>query len=430
MKTIIFLGTSLVGAQYLAEAVQPLGLRPVFLLKLGDYGSEPKQAISLCEHYEADVNSLADLERAIDEHNLTKNAVAITSLLDETLHHACELARKYHLIGPDQALQNLVDKSYVQDLIPEYCPPCLKFSFATTTDDDLQNFFKQHAAQAFLLKPGVSSGAVGITAIDDSATVATIKDLITHANIVESTQQQWLIQPRLSGRLYSLEGYVKNTQPTFLGFSKRTRIALSEVACEFPVDAELSVVAREHCQEIIKTLVMRANYGNGYFHCEFIIDDAGVYLIDSNMGRPIGGPVVQQLALYYQKQPAAIYNHVFDLGLFAAKHSQDFHYSAACSPRATFSILYALPMAAVVQNVVIPTTLRAQHTLLASADKSLPAVGTNDGVWVGFLAGWKDDVVQEIERIVINTDHGPVKPCYALDECIPISPNKASLARG
>ncbi len=418
MRAILFLGTSLVGAQYVREAIEPLGFRPIFLLKVGEYSGIPRRAIEACEHHEADVNSLEDILRAISEHGFMKDVVAITSLLDETLPNACAIAQQFKIIGPDPKLAELTDKAKVQSIIPEFSPPNLTFSAGKFTEDHLKQFLANcSAVDEFMLKPGISSGAVGTLVLNRSSiTIEQIKRLITESKIDgATTYQNWVLQPRIMGRLHSLEGYVKDGQASFLGFSRRVRKALTESVNEFPVDGEIPQELRDRCRQAVIELINRSGYRNGYFHCEFIITADSAYLIDGNMGRVAGAAIVQQIALVYGKNPADIYRHVFDLGLFGGIHTNDFSYHKV-NNEPTLSINYCLKEDAVVLSIAAPAGITCHHTQIADNGKAIPAAGESDSAWVGFLAGFRTKVLEEISRFIIQTDKGPVSPFFILSE--------------
>jgi len=418
MKAILFLGTSLFGAKYLPNAAKALGLRPIFLLKINDYSGMPREAIAACEHYEADVNSLKDIHRAIQENNFMDDVVAITSLLDETLQNACAIAKQFKIAGPDSALVQLTDKALVSKIIAEFCPPKLEINLSDFTKEHLKYFLDTQATyQQFILKPGISSGAVGITIINKPTSVDQIKQIICDTHIENAEQQNWLLQPRITGSLYSLEGYVKSGQVHYLGFSKRARKELTEVVNEFPADDDLPDHLQQQCRAAIQTLVDRAGYKNGYFHCEFIINvNAGIsYLIDGNMGRIAGGAIVQQLALVYKKNPIDIYQHVIDLSVFNGQNTDEFSYSLR-SKEKTLLIYYCLAEAATILNITAPKEMTCTHVQVAGNGKEMPGVGISDSAWVGFVAGFKEKVLEEVQKIIINTNKGSASPYYTLVE--------------
>lgn len=416
MKAILFLGTSLVGAQYTADAVKKLGYNSIFLLNIDEYSGDPRLAIGRCEHYKADVHSLFDILRAIDENHLVDKVIAVTSLLDETLHNACAVAKKLGIHGPDVTLSQLVNKATVINMIPEFSPPSLKVSLSNLSENQLNNFINQNISfHEFIIKPGISSGAVGIAILSQSFMIHDIKKIISKSTIENAVSQPWIIQPRIIGTLYSLEGYVKNGQLYFIGFSKRIRKGLTELASEFPVDDQIPQHLQQRCMHAITTLIQRSGYLNGYFHCEFIITPDSSYLIDANMGRIAGCAITQQIALAYGKNPVEIYTHIFDLGLFKGANTQDFKYKRA-TDKMTLNINYCLLEPAIVFDIAIPNDMVSYHTSVIANNKEATEAGINDCAWVGILAGFKENVLVEIKKIRIHTNKGVFRPFYALSE--------------
>lgn len=414
MKAILFLGTSLVGAQYTAESIKALGYYPVFLVKITDYSGDARRALKKSEYYEADVNSLADVRRAIKEHQLQSKIVAVTSLLDETLHIACQIAKECNILGPDPALASLIDKTKVQTLIPEFSPPSLRLKLSEIDDYVIQSFFTENKKfKEFFLKPAISSGAVGVVVLKQSSSTIDIIQAIKQSFMEDALSLEWIFQPCISGTLFSLEGYVQDNQTVFLGFSKRFRYKLTEVSNIFPVsDVTIPAYAQQQCCKAIEALVQRSKYMNGYFHCEFILDRNNTpYLIDSNMGRIAGAAIVPQLALSYGLETVEIYKHVFDLGLFKGIHTKGFRYGK-CSKEPTMSIYYCVPEEAKILQISLPTNAKCFHYLLADNGVKRAAAGTSDSVWVGFIAGFKQQALEEIQNITIHTDKGDITPFY------------------
>lgn len=474
MKAILLLGTSLVGAKYLDAALKKMGYKAIFLLNIEEYSGEPKRAIACSEYYSANVNSLEDIFRAIKENNLMdpkrlEPVVAITSLLDETLYNACMVAEYYGIQGPDPALKALTDKAKVHTLIPEFSPPSLilcskqlsfwcsaseagkgvyteymteadaacnktenssaksihssEFSHPIIDNKKIEHFLEtQVTTKQLVLKPVISSGAVGIHLLDKKimpSISALVNSIADHMRYFKA--DLWVLQPRLSGRLYSLEGYVKNSEVFFIGFAKRARKELTEIANEFPVDADLPITLRNQCKKIVETLIERSHYLNGYFHCEFLIDESSstVYFIDSNAGRIAGDTFIERCALFHSIETEDILQHVIDLGVLKNLHKPNFHYSRSSlvgEAYRTFSLDYCLEKSDQVFDVTLPKEMKSFHTQLTDAGKTVPAAGSSDSAWVGFLAGWKKDVLTDIQLILINTPNGLVKPFYILDE--------------
>ncbi|PHQ80930.1 MAG: hypothetical protein COB66_03560 [Coxiella sp. (in: Bacteria)] len=404
MQAILFLGSSQVGAQYTAKAAELLGYRAIFFAKLDDYQGAPRRAIAACEYYEVSTLNLEAIDRAIVQYDLVDQVVGITSLLDETLHLACAIAQKYSFKGPDPALVQLVDKTQVNALIPEFCPPSITLQKSNLDNDTLQQFFEDQKAYAhFILKPGISSGGVGNHVVEYGITAEALHDLMATAPSACDFVVDWTLQPCVAGELYSLEGYVTDGALTFLGCSQRLRHKMKEVGNEFPVDARLSTEIQAHCKQAVTQLVERAQYQNGYFHCEFLIEGAKAYFIDANMGRIAGGSIVEQIALSYESTPDQLLAHVFDLGLFQSAFSQSFRYGSR-SMDAMLSIKLTLSDDYDIKQINFPAHSSC-HTI-----KLYPSPLSN----IAIITGKACAVLLAVKEVRVQTQHGVIKPHYCL----------------
>ena len=417
-QAIIFLGTSLTGALYIREACNKLGFNAVFLLHLNDYSGDPKRAIEASEYYEANVNSVESIIQAIDQNQLMHKyeIVGITSFLDETFQTVLEISNHYGIVGPDPVLAQLTDKTFVRNLIPEFSPQSMIFDSLTTSESQLIEFFSKSGTEEYILKPGVSSGAVGMTVLTKKTSVNDIQKIINNASLENFGQQHWMLQPRILGRLCSLEGYVKNCEVHFLGFSRRIRKDLTEIGSEYRVTSEIPIVLQRHCEEAVKTLVKRSNYSHGYFHCEFIVNDANAFLIDSNMGRFSGGASAQQLARFYNIEAVDIIKHIIDISLFSGKNTEEFYYVESVLQQQTLQINYCVEKSSVILGVELPDDMTSFHMQLVDEGKSMLGVGVSDCSWVGFISGFRGEVLNDISRITIKTNQGSVSPYYLLEE--------------
>lgn len=420
MKAILFLGSSLIGAQYMRESMALLDAKPIFLIDINDYSADPRAAIEAEEYYDANINSTADVIRTIDDNMLLKkyDVIGITSFLDEVFQVVLEVAKKLNIQGPDQSLKILTDKSKVQEIIPEFSPACYRFTASTLSTEELEKFISKFKEEKeFVLKPGISAGAVGICVVNNNVSKLEILKRIEVENLDPEVEQSWLLQQRVAGRLYSLEGYVKKGEVSFIGFASRVRKQLTELVNEYPADQDISIVIQEQCKLAVSTLVARSNYRFGYFHCEFIIGEENCYLIDANMGRLHGGAFVQYLALYHKLEPEKILQHVVDLGLFKGKHTENFNYTTHdAGKERTIAINYCVKEEGVIDDIITPNDFKSFHTRLISNGKSVLAVGKSDCSWVGFIAGFKEQVLADIERIVVKINGKSVVPFYTFEE--------------
>lgn len=413
MKAILLLGTSSSGAIFAEEALALLDLRPIYLLDEAAYSGEPLSAIKECEHYSTNVFDIRDIQRVIEKNELDKKAIAITTLLDELLPNALEIAEMYNLKGPDASLKKLSKKSFLYKLIPEYSPPSLIFCPESISLNEINNFLeKTNTHPGYLLKPEISSGGVGIHAFNTTPSASEILNLIIkQSDTTPLKQQSWILQPTLAGELISLEGYVQNGDCHFMGYSKRTRFKLTETTNSYPCDKFIPQTTRLKCEEALRTLVERSAYHSGYFHCEFILKEKKVYLIDANMGRVGGGPLIIQLGLAYNTNPAMILAHVFDLGVFTGTRLKN-PPSLAGSPKETLGICYCIKNDAKILGLRLPSLNGLFHIQLANKGNPAVAAGKSDSAWVGFLAGETESTLKAINEIIISTSDGEQKPFY------------------
>ena len=196
---------------------------------------------------------------------------------------ARRLAEKFNVPGPDQAILRLTDKKLFSQLIPNH-PKTLYFSMNAIPLKEIHHMIDLHGA--VVVKPSRGSGALGTIKLQEKLSETEICTLLVRAGLNNLGDFEWLVQAYITGELYSLEGYCIEGKPAFLGFTGRSRIAMTETACHFPrnndplIQKNASLMFKE-----INTLIERSTFKNGYFHCEFLVNDSGAYLIDANFGR-------------------------------------------------------------------------------------------------------------------------------------------------
>ncbi len=112
---------------------------------------------------------------------------------------------------------------------------------------------------------------------------------------------------------------------------------------------------------------------------------------------------------------------MIDLGVLKNSHKSEFAYfrsSLVGEEERTFGLAYCIEKSAQVFDVKLPEEMKSVHTQIADFGKVVPAAGSSDSAWTGFLSGWKKDVLTDIQKIFIETNIGLVKPFYILDEKI------------
>jgi hypothetical protein len=410
-KKIIIVGTSWVIAKYLDQAITSLGFKPVFLVNIDFYSTEIAEIIKQSEWYHVDINSYETVERFLEEHRDQIGEIgAITSLADSKLVTARKLADKFNVAGPDKGVLELSDKNLVCQMIAEYSPKTISFFMNQIPLQDIHQMIDQHGA--VVIKPTKGSGALGTFALTEKLTPSDIRARIADAGIENADAFEWLAQAQITGTLYSLEGYCIEGTPTFLGFTRRSRVDFSEMVCHFPSDHDALIQKTSSMiYEGIHALISRSQFKNGYFHCEFLVTETGAYLIDANFGRIGGGAIIEQLAHSFKTTPDHIARHVLDIGLFGGKYSPRDVYQS--NPRPSWCLLYGMSEAGRVRKV--HAVSNPFHTVIPKTDALVPAIGTNFYAVVGMIAGDPEQVLEEVKSTRIETEKGEVPAFYFVD---------------
>jgi hypothetical protein len=410
MRKIVILGVSKVGAKYLPESLRAIGYDPVFVFNPSAYAEESLASLATCRCYPVDVGDRrAVLRLFAGQPEIIRDTWAITGGYDELFPLIRELATVHGVPGIDPVLAALASKHAVARLVPEYCPPTVRFTAAQWAGTDPQVIAP--GADGFYVKPDTQAGGRGATALPASAGPRDVRDAIA-ASGLPAGDSRWVLQPAIAGELISLEGYVADGRIRFLGFSLRGRIGGTETSNLFPADDHLDAVVRTRCQAAVTALAERAGVRGGYFHSEFLIGAEHSYLLDANMGRVGGGSIVEQIAMAHGLWPGDILNHMLTLGLPGAGVSQQPEYLPDGEAQATMSISYGLDEDGVVEMVRPRPGGRCVHTPVIAKGGRVAAVGVDDTAWVGILTGLRDDAMAEIGDLVIETGRGPRRPAY------------------
>lgn len=419
MQKIIFLGATPVSAKYLPDAIKKLGFEPIFIFNMQKSPAQIQEALKneICFH--ANPDNFDDIEKVILKHpTLLTKVIGATSFSDVKIQNACRLAEKLRIKGPDHALLNLIDKHQMQQMVPDLFPITIKFKGNHIPHKELKELLTQRNEEV-ILKPAISYDAIGILIINH-LNISDVERLISESEIDNPQQQTWIAQPRIKGFLYSIEGFVSNGDIHFLGFSKRARVNLTEVANYFPVDNQLSKTLQQKCKTGICELFKKSNFKNGYFHTEFIIKDENCYLIDANLGRIAGGAISEQIAFSFNKTPVELYSHIIDVGLFGNSFLGDKFYLTDVKPRPSLAIHYGLSLEQTFIHLTLPQEKNCFHSQFASSKAIISAIGENDHSIIGSIVGSPENVKEEVKKIQINTINGDYLPFYILDEEINI----------
>lgn len=415
-QKIIIVGTSWVIAKYAEKAISALGYKLVFLLDVNWYCPEIADVIRQSEHYSLDISSYEKVEKFLEENQVAIGPIAgITSFADSKLITAYRLAKKFGVAGPDPAILLLADKGSVAQMIPEFSPQSLTFQTEKIPLSQIHAAINQYGA--VVIKPTKGSGALG---------AFTVNELLSETLIIEQMGKsleknpkgiEWIAQPYVQGTLYSLEGYCEGGQPVYLGLSRRSRIKMTEIGNHFPADSDPLIQKNSKMlYQGIESLIKRSKFQDGYFHCEFIVNDSGAYPIDANFGRIGGGAILEQLAYSFETTSEAIIEHLVSVSLLGKKTPSPF--SLKLSPKASLFICYGIQNGGVLENIFLPPKMKSVHTTIAKTGTYIPPVGTNDYSWVGLIAGDPETVLHEVNDIRLEVDGVLLSPYFNREEVV------------
>lgn len=413
-QKIIVVGTSWVLAKYAENAISALGYKLVFLVDIDWYCPEIADAIRKSEYYSLDISSYETVEKFLEKNQGAIGPIAaITSFADSKLVTAHRLAKKFGVAGPDPAILLLADKGSVAEMIPEFSPKSLSFRTEKIPLSQIHATINQYGA--VIIKPTKGTGALGAFPIRELLSESAIVELMEKALGKSPAGIEWIAQPYIAGTLYSLEGYCKGGQPCYLGFTRRSRIEMTEIADHFPSDD--NPLIRKHSKKLyggIESLIKRSKFQNGYFHCEFLVNNSGAYLIDANFGRIGGGSILEQLAYSFETTPQAIIGHLVSISLLDKKTSSP--YLSHPNPKPCLSISYGIQKGGVLKNIFFPKDMKSFHTTIAKTGTYIPSVGTNDYSWIGLISGDPETVLKEIQEIRLEVDGVLLSPYFYIEE--------------
>lgn len=363
--------------------------------------------------YDVDVDCFDAIVAFLDRHpDVKEGVVAITGLFDEKFPLIERIAHRYGWRCPGPVICRLSDKAVVQALVGDFSPRSLVF-----TKEDVETLDLERLAGfggELVLKPTVASGGVGvIPVLNDVCLRDRLLDVMPHAMMASPDSPRWMLQQRISGRLISCEGYVKDHVAHYLGLSERACIGLTEVSNRFPADRRW-VRAVDDCRACVDALIDRSGHDNSYFHCEFLATDERAYLIDANIGRIGGASILEQIAIAHDCAPEVVLRHVLLLPLGDLGEVTVPPYRALEVCNDTLGIWYGIPMATTIERVQPPSHARIRHTQFAVEGRHVHRVGTSDYAWVGMMSGGCGDVNDAIGEVRIVTDAGACLPAFVV----------------
>ena len=402
MKKMILVDTSDVGADYSAKAVQQLGFEPIFLVDLDEFQGDTINEVKQYQHFHADTHSVSDLLNVIQTNNI-QNIEGVITALDSGIPFAIELAQQLNVRCMPPILSQLASKSYVAELIPEYSPKSYALSAEQLKQAQTQAYLKQY--NQLLIKPAKASAGIGAKHFRSEDIASSLTD-----HIAQFPYDDWVVMEYIEGTLFSLEGFVNDNDVHYLGFTSRKNIGNTESYCEFPVDDSIPSQFQQSAKQAVKTLVQRSNYSNGYFHSEFLITDNGCYLIDANVGRIGGGPLVDMIAASYNIEPMEAMKHFILLTLFPEQKPTSPYQTEQVRP--TCGINYGIPTESRLRAVHVDGFVQVRHTQLLDDNVLVPSMGANNFAWIGIISGVKSQVMSFVDSMEIQTDEGTFNPCY------------------
>lgn len=400
-KLLIFLNTSDVAADPSGKAAQELGFDPVFFCNPIFQADTLAEIQSFKHHFLSEISpkSIRQLLTALE----VKSIAGMTSTLNENcLEYSREVSPQFGGASVDPALTKINDKGNLYKLIPEYSPKTVVFTAKNFPYDSLKTTLEKNP---LIIKPAMGYSSENVTILKNREDLDKFKASFTQSN------DEFLAQTYIEGNLLLLEGYVENGKITFLGFAAENKLGNTETVFEFPVDDQVPDQHKNKAYETVTAIVERSGYENGYFHAQFIVNKDVLFVIDPNFGRIGGGGFGHILASAYGISPVQVYKHVIDIGLFKGKLLGESPYKAP--PVKSLGIHYGLPEKATLKKIHLPPTLTdCYHTQIIGNGEKVCPVGVSNWAWLGILVGRSDEVLNQIDRIEIETDSGRVRPKF------------------
>ncbi len=406
-KILLLVESSCVGAGHTARAAQQLGYEPVFLTDRAFSQGDTRAQLQAHRYVECPTHSVEEMARAAESAGAP---AAVTSFSDTCLMNASRLGRKLGAKGGlDPAVERLKDKGEVYKLVPEFSPPSALFTAQDIPLDQLRAMLRAHGG--LIVKGRRGSGGQGSVIVRQEDQLGKLGEQLANSPIpAHLSPDLYLAQAFVDGVLVSLEGFVQDGTPHFLGFSGRHKVGMSEARIMFPWDDHLSAAARESAYAALRALFTRAELRRGYFHVEFMTTPDRAYLIDANVGRIGGGGLGQQIAIAHGISPEEV--HVHALALSVGDEAKIPAAYAKGPQRRTISIMYGMPEEAVFKGLTLPPDVPGYHTLIMDPEQKIPAMGGDNYAWISIASGEDGPLQQWVDRIVIHSSRGDFRPVY------------------
>jgi hypothetical protein len=407
-EKIVLVESSCVGADYMGRAVANAGYEPIYLGSRSGSQGDTRAQMRRYRYLECDTSSAPAMASALDAAKLD-GVVAALSFCDTYIMNAIGLARALGVRSQAPVLERLKDKWEVLRLIPEYSPATIAFEAAAPPLEQIRTLLAEHGG--VIVKGRRSSGGLGATfsatPSELDASMSTVTRTVIPAHLAPNL---WLAQAVVQGELVSLEGFVSHGVPTFLGFSGRRKVGMSEAMILFPWDDQIAPPARERAKQAVTALIQRSELASGYFHVEFIVSGESALVIDANMGRIGGGGLGQQIALAYGISPVEVHAHLLALALGEPIATPPAFSSAQRT--STASVMYGIPVEARLRAIRAPAGIQSMHTVIVDRGELIPPMGTDNYAWVGIASGIAEQVESDVRRLRIETDRGEFAPSF------------------
>lgn len=402
----LFVESSCVGAAHTAEAARALGYEPIFLTDRSFSQGDTRAQILRYSYRDCQTSSVAAMVSAA---RLVGPVAAVTSFSDTCLINASQLARTLEARGLDPAVERLKDKWEVYELIPDHSPQTCVFTLPDIPVDALTEMLARHGT--VIVKGRKNSGGQGSVVLRSPADVPGLAAALAAAPIpAHLGPDQFMAQAFIDGTLVSLEGYVSQGTPTFLGFSGRHKIGMSESRILFPYDDSIPERARERAYRALRDLFTRAGMRRGYFHVELMVASDDAYVIDANVGRVGGGGLGQQIAIAHGIPPEEVHAHALGLSI---GHEVAAPAAYRDGPQTkTISVMYGIPVDAEFQSVTLPPGLPGYHTTILDTPQRVPAMGIDNYSWIAIASGPDGPLQDWLANVVIHTSQGEFPPSH------------------
>ncbi len=407
MRPLFFVETTDLGTRYCALAARSLGYEPIFLCDPGAYSGDVRAQLLEQVVRVVDTSSVDAVVAAVHDEVGAEEAT-ILSFVDSRLIVACRAALALSAPGLHPAVVALKSKAHVASLVSELGPPTIAFRQGAIPRLELRTLLERYGA--LVVKPDLGAGGVGVLVLRGVRELEGLDARLANLELpVTMRSGQFVAQPQVAGPVLSLEGYVVGARLHALGYTDRLEFGLTESGSEHPVDDRLAADHAEAMRAATQTLVERAGLERGYLHVEFVLSERGPVLIDANVGRLGGGPIGELLALAHQVDPALVYRHAIEVGVFGSDASGP--YRAPAERRRARAVLYGLARGGRILGIDAPARPGVRHTAVLGPGDRVAPMGSDDWSWVGILTGYEPAVSDALHELRIHTTSGTEHPC-------------------